>query len=102
MTTRFEWDENKDRANIRKHGIDFQTAARVFADPNSIVRHERVVEGEQRWHVIGSIGGFQVILVVHTLRESEDVALIRIISARKATRKERKLYEENDENGFLN
>ena len=91
---RFEWDESKNRANITKHGIGFDEARRVFSDPYLIIREDRVVEGEERLHAIGSVG--PIVLVVHTLREKGLDSIIRIISARKATPAERKLYEENE------
>jgi uncharacterized DUF497 family protein len=94
MTVRFEWDETKDRANIAKHGIGFDEARRVFSDPHVIVREDRVVEGEERLHAIGHVG--RVLPVVHTVREEGLGAIVRIVSARKATPTERKLYEESE------
>ena len=94
MTVRFEWDENKDRANIVKHGVGFDGARRVFSDPHVIVREDRVVEGEERLYAIGYVD--RVLLVVHTIREEGIGAIIRIVSARKATPAERKLYEESE------
>lgn len=93
MAVRFEWDENKDRSNIAKHGVGFDEARRVFSDPLVIVREDRVLEGEQRWHAFGYVD--RVLLVVHTVREQGLEAIIRIISARKATPGERKIYEES-------
>jgi uncharacterized protein len=92
MTVRFEWDPNKNRANIVKHGVAFDEARKVFSDPHVIVREDRIIEGEQRLHAIGYVEG--VLLVVHTFREEGLDAIIRVISARKATPTERKLYEE--------
>jgi uncharacterized protein len=92
MTVRFEWDPAKDRANITKHGVAFDAARKVFSDPHLIIREDSIIEGEQRLHAIGYVG--RVLLVVHTLREEGLDAIIRIISARKATSAERKLYEE--------
>jgi uncharacterized DUF497 family protein len=92
MTVRFEWDPNKDRANIVKHGVAFDEARKVFSDPHVIVREDCIIEGEQRLHAIGYVE--RVLLVVHTVREEGLGAIIRIISARKATPAERKLYEE--------
>jgi uncharacterized DUF497 family protein len=94
MTVRFEWDESKDRTNIAKHGVGFDEARRVFSDPQVIIREDRVVEGEERLHAIGYVE--RVLLVVHTVREEGLGAIIRIISARKATPAERKLYEEGE------
>jgi uncharacterized protein len=66
--TRFDWDEHKNRTNRNKHGIGFETAVGVFADPNAIARVERVVDGEERWQTIGCLeNGTLVILLVHTL-----------------------------------
>lgn len=93
MTVRFEWDEGKDRANIVKHGVGFDEASRVFSDPHVIIREDRVVEGEERLHAIGYVD--RVLLVVHTITEEGLSAIIRIISARKATPAERELYEES-------
>ena len=89
---RFEWDEAKNRSNRKKHGIDFETAQLVFEDPHCISFVERVSNGEERWHAIGSIENIIVIVVVHTYREEVSDEVIRIISARRATRHERKLY----------
>jgi uncharacterized DUF497 family protein len=94
MTVRFEWDDEKERANIAKHDVGFDEARRVFSDPHVIIREDRVVEGEERLHAIGYVDG--VLLVVHTVREEGLAAIIRIISARKATRAERRLYEESE------
>lgn len=94
MTVRFEWDESKERTNIVKHGVGFDEARKVFSDPHVIIREDRVVEGEERLHAIGYVD--RVLLVVHTIREEGLDAIIRIISARKATPAERKLYEESD------
>jgi len=94
MYRKFEWDENKNRTNQQKHGVDFDTASYVFDDPNFLSEQDRIVDGEERWQTIGLVGGFIILMVAHTVRESEDVEIIRIISARKATSKERKYYEQ--------
>ena len=91
----FTWDERKNRANRRKHGISFETAVLVFEDPDHLSIQDREVEGELRWQTIGMVQGKQILLVAHTLSESvheakEEVA--RIISARKATPQERSIY----------
>jgi uncharacterized DUF497 family protein len=92
---RFEWDEEKNESNQRKHGISFETAALVFEDPNRLLFIERIEEGEERWHAIGSVrGSYLFLTVVHTYAEEEAEAVVRIISARRATRHERKLYAE--------
>ena len=89
---RFEWDEAKNRSNQRKHGIDFKTARYVFDDPHCITFVERITAGEERWHAIGSLENIIIIVVVHTYREEAPDEIIRIISARRATRHERGLY----------
>ena len=91
---RFEWDSNKNRINQAKHkGLDFATAARVFDDPNVLLMHDRVIEGEQRWHAIGAVSE-ALLLVVHRYREddSNGEEIIRIISAREANQRERRIY----------
>ena len=91
---RFEWDPKKSRINRTKHnGLDFETAARVFNDPNVVLIEDRIVEGEQRWHAIGAISA-ALLLVAHVYRE-DDVngeEIIRIISAREANQRERRIY----------
>ena len=89
---RFEWHEAKNRSNRRRHGIDFETAQFVFDDTYCISFVERFSDGEERWHAIGSVENIIVIVVVHTHREEASDEVIRIISARRATRHERKLY----------
>jgi hypothetical protein len=93
----FEWDPKKDAANIRKHGISFAQAAHVFNDPLAVTRLDRVEGSELRWHTIGEFEGTLLLLVVHTLEGEQPIELIRIISARRATPRERRRYEE--ENG---
>jgi len=86
---KFEWDENKNKANIQKHGIDFRDAVYVFADHLALNIPDDYAEDEERWLLLGMNLKEQVLLVVHTFR-SEDV--IRIISARKATHREKATY----------
>ena len=92
---RFIWDEEKNRRNLAKHKISFETARLVFEDPFALSRMERIVDGEERRQTIGLIGAVVVVLVAHTYYEELDEPAIRIISARKATSHERKQYEEN-------
>jgi uncharacterized DUF497 family protein len=88
----FAWDENKNRINRRKHGISFETAARIFEDPGVVSYRDREVDKEERWHAIGCAGGIAILLVVHTSEEPHGEEEIRIISARKASPRERALY----------
>jgi uncharacterized DUF497 family protein len=84
---RFEWDETKNRQNRRKHGVDFAAAALVFDDPNHRSEQDRFVNGEERWQTIGWVN--ELLLVCHTWAQEDAV---RIVSARKASRKERNRY----------
>jgi uncharacterized DUF497 family protein len=94
MERYFEWDDEKAETNYRKHGIRFVEAARVFDDPFSLSEKDRIENGEQRWQTIGMTGGCLLLLVAHTVRfEDEDIEVVRIISARRVNRKERKHYE---------
>lgn len=90
---RFEWDQKKNQSNFVKHGIDFQTAQLVFSDPGCVTFIERSIEGDPRWHAIGFAEEVILVVVVHTYRDVGADEFIRIISARQATRHERKLYE---------
>lgn len=91
---RFEWDENKNRINRIKHGVSFEVAKLVFNDPNVLSQlHRDSSHREERWLTLGSVAGLAVLLVVHTVREENDgEEIIRIISARKATARERVVY----------
>jgi uncharacterized DUF497 family protein len=89
---RVEWDEAKNEINRKKHGIEFETAQLVFDDPCCVTFVERLTDGEERWHSIGSIENIIILVVVHTYREEVPDEVVRIISARPATRRERKLY----------
>jgi len=92
----FEWDANKAASNLKKHGISFEEAALVFRDRYATSRLERIEHGEERWQTIG-FGKDVLLLVVHTLHmeegEDEYMELIRVISARRATRQEKTDYE---------
>jgi hypothetical protein len=90
---RFEWDEGKNRINQAKHnGLDFETAARVFNDPKVVLAKDRILEGEQRRHAMGAVSG-ALLLVVHTYQVEDDgEEIIRIISAREANQRERRIY----------
>lgn len=85
---RFVWDEAKDRSNRKKHGVSFKTAVQVFLDPLHLTREDRIVEGEQRWQTIGMIESALLVLVAYVVISEEDEVL-RILSARRVTRRER-------------
>jgi len=102
MQLLFQWDEVKAEKNLRKHRVDFETASQVFFDPLARIKRDRTVDGEVRWQALGMVNDQTVLVVVHTVAdcpadaETEmDAATIRIISARKADRKERKEYEQD-------
>lgn len=83
----FEWDDEKNQIYIKKHGIDFETAARVFADENRLeIFDELHSDYEDRYITIGMINN--VAYIVITERDNA----IRLISARKATNQERRMY----------
>ena len=91
---RFVWDEKKSRVNLAKHKVSFELAALVFEDPHSVSRFDRIKNGEERWQTLGVPIGVAVLLVAHADYEESGEEVIRIISARKATPHERKIYEE--------
>ncbi len=93
----FSWDEAKNEINQRKHSISFAAAQLVFDDPLHVTRQDRIENGEQRWQTIGLAGEVALLLVAHTWHETESDGgheHIRIISARRATKLERKIYEQ--------
>lgn len=90
---RFEWDPVKAAANLRKHGVAFEDAIHVFADPSHLSDVERIENGEHRWQTIGTVDGVRLLVVVHSWRDDDGMEVIRIISARKAERHERRRYE---------
>ena len=92
----FEWDDDKAAANLRKHDVAFEVAEQVWDDPAHLIVFDRHEEGEERWHAIGLVRGILILTVVHVHPKIEDDALVRIISARKATANERKRYEAQD------
>lgn len=91
-TLRFEWDENKNLINQRKHGISFDEAKTVFYDDEALVIDDpEHSEEEERFIILGLSNKTNLLVVCHCYRASE--AVIRIISARKATRTETSFYE---------
>lgn len=94
---RFEWDENKNLSNQRKHRVSFEVARLVFQDPHLIrAIDERFTYGEERWANIGMALNFAVLVVITTVREDHHgEEIIRIISARKANKGERRRYNDH-------
>jgi len=87
----FEWDEEKNRANIKKHGVSFEDAKTVFYDENArIINDPDHSEEEDRFIILGLSFQMKMLIVCHCYRERDEI--IRIISARQATKKETKEY----------
>lgn len=90
---KFDWDKNKSSLNKKKHGISFEEALTVFYDENALEFHDTDhSENEDRFIMLGMSFKVRVLVVCHCFREKESV--IRIISARKATKREAKKYQE--------
>jgi uncharacterized DUF497 family protein len=96
MNVRFTWDPNKAESNKRKHKIGFEQASRVFADPSRLSEVDRIVDVEERWLTIGAIDDLRIVVVAHTVTDAESIEIVRIISARKAERHERRRYEREE------
>jgi uncharacterized DUF497 family protein len=89
----FDWDPAKARKNLEKHEVTFFEAASVFADPDALDVVDDTHSGAERRHWrVGQSDDARVLTVVYTVRRSGDDETIRIISARQASRKERKAY----------
>ncbi|CAN5901477.1 BrnT family toxin [soil metagenome] len=95
-SVRFDWDEAKNLSNQRKHdGVSFEEARQVFQDPLHISVQDRIEGGERRWQTVGAVQGVLILLVAHTVMEQDaDGGSVEIIiSARRATPRERRRYE---------
>lgn len=92
---RFEWDAAKARQNVRKHRVTFERGATVFLDPNALSLFDaQHSEDEERWITLGLDRTGALLVISHTYREeTETIARVRLISARKATNNEAKQYE---------
>lgn len=91
---KFEWNEIKNRANIDKYGISFEEAKDVFEDPLHISKLDfRFNYFEERWITIGSSKKTKILVVANLFFTNDGEEIIRIISARKANKKEREYYE---------
>jgi uncharacterized DUF497 family protein len=85
----FEWDSRKASANVRKHGVTFETACEAFFDPFVRWMDPKVVDGESRERLIGMTTAFELLVVAYVDRRDS----MRMISARRAIRRERRNYE---------
>jgi len=86
----YQWDPAKSKSNVKKHGVEFADALGVFEDPDAITIEDTDSEEEQRFLSIGLDVLGRIIVVAYTYRDDD----VRLISARKATKKEVKIYEE--------
>jgi uncharacterized DUF497 family protein len=84
-----EWDSKKASSNLKKHGVGFNKAVSALLDPMAMAQEDSDSEQEQRWVLVGMSARRRLLTVVYTLRDGER---IRLISARKATRKEGAKY----------
>ena len=88
---KFQWDEKKNKTNIKKHGISFEEASSVFYDEEAlIISDEAHSKKEERFIMIGFSYKFNILVVCHCYRQNDSI--VRIISARKATKKESNEY----------
>lgn len=96
MQYSFDWDHQKAKTNIRKHGVTFDRAASIFLDPRILsIFDEEHSESEERWITIGIDNSGMLLALCHTYRQEADTSvLIRIFSARKATAHECEQYKE--------
>jgi uncharacterized DUF497 family protein len=90
MPEGYEWDEAKNREIIARHGIDFADARRIFARPMLVRLDDREDYGEERWIALGDLDGV-IVVMVFTYRGDR----ARVISIRKATRREREIYQKS-------
>lgn len=96
MQYNFKWNPDKAHSNIRKHGVTFEEATKVFNDPMALTvfDEEESSDDEDRWITLGEIKGQHYLVVVHTYRSPDkDTVTIRLISARPATKHEIRQYE---------
>ena len=96
MRKYIEWDAAKAASNLRKHGVSFAVAGKVFDDPLAVTKRDHIENGELRWQTIGIVEGVLLLLVAHTLQDFDDEdfdVVVRIISARHPTKMEKKHYE---------
>lgn len=88
----FEWDDEKAASNFSKHGIRFETASKVFADENKLIRYDEEHPEEERYDILGRIG--KILFVVCTFKTEN---IVHIISARRATEPEKVRYKHGED-----
>jgi uncharacterized DUF497 family protein len=91
---KFEWDNKKSIINLHKHHVSFETAKLVFNDPFALMAQDRIENYEYRWQTLGMVGEQVLLLVAHTVNDTDGTEIIRIISARRANKQERRRYED--------
>jgi hypothetical protein len=89
----YAWDSAKAESNYRKHRVRFETALEAFDDPYALTSMDWIEGGEHRWQTLGMVGGTTILFVAHTEDDDDGDEIVRIISARTATRLERSRYE---------
>ncbi len=94
LVMKYFWDPRKAKSNLKKHRISFELALTVFDDPHHLSSLDTDAGEEERWVTIGVAADCLTLIVIHTYFQGEGDEVIRIISARKATRAERRQYEE--------
>ena len=91
---KFKWDNNKEKTNILKHGVTFEQASYVFADPFVLNKFDdEHSDDEDRYVLLGKSLNETILVVVHTFKDKNGLEFVRIISARKATKNEKKVYQ---------
>jgi uncharacterized DUF497 family protein len=89
MHVHIEWDPGKAASNLTKHGVSFEEAATALLDPTALAQDDPAADSESRWVLIGMSAKIRLLTIVYTLRPDDR---IRLISARRATRKETSYY----------
>ena len=91
---KFEWDRDKEKLNIQKHDVTFEQAVYVFSDKFALNTFDTEhSDDEDRWILLGKSLNEILLLVIHTFRDNDGIEFVRIISVRKATKKEKQVYE---------
>ena len=99
----FEWDDGKNQLNIQKHKVAFDEAQSIFFDPFCLKKLDTRftdIYDEERWQALGSINGITILLIAYTHRDGDNKEVIRIISARKANKTEKRAYDYAKTQGY--
>lgn len=93
----FEWDDNKSASNLKKHGLAFEEVIGAFYDTRALTQRHQIVDGEVRYRTLGMVDGITILFVGHLSYDNKiGVEVVRIITARQATPKERRIYYDHD------